>query len=189
MHKSFIRKLNGLLAIVLVLLLIVILLDNAAKAMFPVKYGEHVFKYSREYSIDPYLVFAVIKAESSFNPKAVSKKDARGLMQITGGTGSWVAQKLKIKAFTPERLYEPELNIRLGCWYIRWLTDQFEDNTDLVIAAYNGGHGKVNEWLRDKNYSSSGKSLEKIPFKETDKFLKRVKNNWHIYKKLYERRF
>lgn len=179
------KKAKYIVTLLAVLLIIIFVINNAAKLMFPVKYEEYVFKYSREHNIDPYLVFAIIKAESSFNPSAVSHKNARGLMQITEITGEWGAENLGIDKFTVNQLYNPEINIRIGCWYLNRLMKEFNNNIDLVITAYNGGSGNVNEWLQNKKYSNTGESLQKIPFSETDRFLKKVKNYYSIYKKLY----
>jgi soluble lytic murein transglycosylase len=60
-------------------------------------------------------------------------------------------------------------------------------NNDLVLAAYNGGIGNVQKWLKNSQYSSSGKALDKIPFKETENYVKRVNNYWKIYKNLYRK--
>ena len=180
------RKLRNVIALAFFLAAAVVAVNSAVKLMFPLKYKQYVYKYSAEHGIDPYLIFAIIKAESSFNPWATSVKDAKGLMQITEKTGIWGAQSLKIKNFSADSLYDPETNIRIGCWYISMLMKEFDNNTDLVIAAYNGGSGNVSGWLKDRNYSRSGNSLEKIPFKETDRFLKKVKNYYSIYKSLYK---
>lgn len=168
----------------LLLLVILMVVESAAKSMFPLKYRDIVFKYSTENGVDPYLVFSIIKAESSFNARATSGKKAKGLMQITDQTGHWAAEVLKIEDFKVEQLYDPETNILIGCWYLRRLKQEF-GNDDLVIAAYNGGSGNVSEWLDNREYSDTGRSLRKIPFRETEKYLKRVKNYYSIYKKLY----
>jgi len=167
---------------------IIFILDNAAMRLYPVKYSDIVQMYSQEYELDPLLVFAIIKVESNFAPDAVSPKNARGLMQIIEKTGNWGAQKLDIANYNSGMLFIPETNIRIGCWYLSTLYDEFGD-TDLVLAAYNGGSGNVSQWLGDSRYSVSGKSLDLIPFKETELYLKKVKNSYKIYKKLYENQF
>ncbi|MCX7748549.1 MAG: lytic transglycosylase domain-containing protein [Clostridia bacterium] len=155
------------------------------KMIYPLKYSEFVYKYAEKYDIDPFLVFAVIKAESGFDPGATSHKNAKGLMQITERTGKWAASKIKLKEFNVDKLYDIETNISIGCWYLNNLKKEFNGNIDLVIAAYNGGSGNVNKWLKDTNLSSSGEQLDRIPFKETDKYLKKVKRYCLMYKKLY----
>ncbi|NSW92289.1 MAG: lytic transglycosylase domain-containing protein [Firmicutes bacterium] len=170
---------------------IVLLIDNSTtilKRIYPLKFGEYVFKYSEINGIDPYLVFAIIKAESSFNPYAKSVKNARGLMQITEKTAMWGVESIKIENFSLDDLYDPETNIKIGCWYIRQLINEFNNNTDLVIAAYNGGSGNVKEWLNNRDYSKYGSSLDIIPFRETERFLKRVKSYYYVYTKLYSKK-
>lgn len=167
-------------------LCIIMILNNSGKVIYPLRYRENVLKYSARYNIDPYLVFAIIKAESNFNPKAVSRKSAKGLMQITDKTGAWGAEKTKIENFDTDDLYDPEININIGCWYLSNLMKEFNGNIDLVIAAYNGGSGNVNEWIKNSANNSDGNMLPKIPFKETREFQKKVKKFYHIYRQLYE---
>jgi len=185
LRKNFRRRIRTFIIFGVLLIAIVLIIENSTKVLFPVKYKEYVYKYSIQNKVDPYLVFAIIKAESSFNPRAISTKNARGLMQISEKTGNWGAQSLKIEQFSVDRLYDPDVNIRIGCWYLNSLMKEFDNNLDLVIAAYNGGSGNVSEWLKDRNLSGSGNSLDRIPFKETEIYLKRVKNYYSIYKTLY----
>jgi len=156
----------------------------AVRAVYPEKYSDYINQYSEKYNLDPYLVKAIIKAESNFKPYAVSHKNARGLMQISEITGAWAAEKLKIENYSEEMLFDAETNISFGCWYLSVLYTEFGD-TELVLAAYNAGSGNVSRWLKDKTLSSDGKRLDKIPFKETENYLSRVKNNYKMYKILY----
>lgn len=190
--KKFIRRLKVLIFIVIAFAAILFLLDGVGKKMFPMEYKELVIKYAKENELDPLLVFSVIKAESNFDPQATSHKNARGLMQIIDNTGIWAAEKMGIEEFRAEYLYDPEVNIKIGCWYLKSLKNEMyryngEMNNDLVLAAYNGGIGNVQKWLKDKEYSSSGKVLDKIPFRETDNYVRRVNNYRKIYKKLYQK--
>lgn len=171
------------------IIVVLFLFENGQKVLYPVKYKEYVLKYAAEYEVDPYLVFAMIKVESNFKPDAVSPKNARGLMQITDKTGKWGADTLKLESYGPGSLYDPATNIYIGCWYIKSLLKEFGDDTDLALAAYNGGSGNVREWLDDKSLSASGKSLDRIPFKETEGYVKKVKDCRTVYKKLYENGF
>lgn len=186
------QKINKRIRLIFIFLataiVIIFILDNAAMRLYPVKYHDIVKMYSEEYKLDPLLVFAIIKVESNFAPDAVSPKKARGLMQISEKTGNWGAQKLDIANYNSGMLYTPETNIQLGCWYLSTLYEEFGE-TDLVLAAYNGGSGNVSQWLGDSRYSASGKSLDLIPFRETELYLKKVKNSYKIYKKLYENQF
>lgn len=159
---------------------------NIVKTFFPLKYSENIIKYSKEYNLDPFLVAAVIKTESNFDEGAKSNKNAYGLMQITPDTAEWAAEKMNINSFKTEMLYNPDFNIRMGCWYLNNLKKEFNDNNELVLAAYNGGRGNVQKWLKSAEHSVDGKNLHYIPFKETDKYIKKVKVNYNIYKYLYK---
>ena len=157
-----------------------------AYLLYPLKYQQYINKYAEEYKIDPYLIAAMIKTESNFKVDANSHKDARGLMQITGDTGKWIAGEMKIENYDEKMLYDPETNIKMGCWYINNLRGEFGDNIHLILSAYNAGRGRVNSWLENKEYSLDGKRLDYIPYEETDKYVKKIEANYNIYKFLYE---
>jgi soluble lytic murein transglycosylase len=174
---------------VLVILLITLILQirSGIYRNYPIKYEEYVIKYSQQYGLDKYLVYAVIKAESNFREDVVSHKSANGLMQITDSTGSWIASQIGVKDFKAEMLYDPETNIMFGCWYLDNLRTEFND-VNLVLAAYNAGRGNVKKWLESDEHSKDGKNLYYIPYKETDKYLKKVTTNYNVYKMLYEKK-
>jgi soluble lytic murein transglycosylase len=156
------------------------------KIIYPLRYQNTITKYAEEYTIDAPLIAAVIKTESNFYTFAESRKGARGLMQVTPATGKWIAEKLKIDNYNDNMLYDPEINIKFGCWYIQHLCKYFNNDYKLVLAAYNGGMGNVDKWLKDNRLSYNGTTLDIIPFKETSEFVERVKKNYKVYKKLYE---
>ncbi|MBD7912191.1 MULTISPECIES: lytic transglycosylase domain-containing protein [Clostridium] len=155
------------------------------ECIFPFRHKEAIIKYSKENDLDPYFVVAVIMAESRFEKDAKSHKNALGLMQITEGTGKWIAEEMELTDYSPDKLYNEEYNIKMGCWYLNNLREEFGE-MDLYIAAYNAGRGRVNEWLLNKNYSSDGKTLNYIPYKETKKYVDKVKTYYRIYKMMYE---
>ena len=160
-------------------------IETFYKNRYPLVYKETVEKYCDLYGVDEYLVQAVIRAESFFNEKAVSKKGAIGLMQIMPETGSWVAKKLNLENFTSEDLFDPEKNIMIGVWYISFLSDKFKGNLDNVIAAYNAGPNNVSKWLSTEDTSSDGENLIDIPFGETKKYSEKVKLAYDMYLKIY----
>ncbi|MFS8501725.1 MAG: lytic transglycosylase domain-containing protein [Caldicoprobacter sp.] len=155
------------------------------RRMYPLKYEALILEYANEYGLDPYLVCAVIWVESKFNEVATSHKGARGLMQVIPSTGQWAAQKLGIEGYTDDSLYDPAVNIRIGCWYLNRLRHHFKGNMGLALAAYNGGSGNVERWLQDPRYSKDGEELDNIPFRETRDFVDRVWKAYHKYKQLY----
>jgi soluble lytic murein transglycosylase len=183
-------------SIFLVLLAVVLVggIITMAKNIYPVKYKDSVIKYSTQYEIDPYLVLSVIKAESNFRSTVISPKNAMGLMQITEDTGKWAADKMKIEGFKTNDLYDPDTNIRIGCWYLNYLENQFKNYTDVtedekkeyVLASYNGGRSNVLKWIKNTEKDGKGMFRENITFKETKQYLKRVEGNYEIYKILYK---
>lgn len=156
---------------------------------YPLGYQNLIKKHSEEFDVDPYLVAAIINVESKYDIKAVSNKDARGLMQITPATGEWAAEILEIEDYSVDTLHDPEMNIRIGTWYLSILCEEFDNNLQLVLAAYNAGSGNVSKWLMNENYSDDGNSLKHIPFNETKKYIERVNKNQKIYRILYKDKF
>lgn len=182
--KVMLKKMIVIFIIVIFTVLIVPYF--AYTKVYPYKYKEYVNKYSMENNLDPLLVLALIKAESNFKEKALSHKDAYGLMQITESTGKWASREMKIDDFEVNMLYNPEFNISMGTWYLNFLIKEFK-NTELALASYNGGMGNVKKWLNNKEYSKDGKTLHYIPFPETDKYVKRIRVNYNLYVFLYRK--
>ena len=156
------------------------------KADYPLDYEDLIVKYANEYELDPYFVAAVIKTESGFRPDAESSAGAIGLMQIMPETGQWAAEKIGMENFTNDMLLDPETNIRLGCWYLSFLKERFNGDLPIMMAAYNAGHNKVQQWLENPEYSSDGKQLTNIPYEETDNYVKKVTKAYEKYKEYYE---
>lgn len=154
------------------------------KYLYPLNYEGSIVKYAREYNVDPYLVASVIKVESNFSPEVVSSKGAVGLMQLMPTTAQWVAEKIAMEGVTPEHLKNPDLNIRIGTWYLSSLMKEFHGDLTLVLAAYNGGRGNVAQWL--KSGELDGTREEQIPFPETRNFVTKVKKSYKWYRKLYK---
>ena len=179
-----------LFLVILAILLIVVLKYKALIGYFyPMKYSNLIIKYSTEYKLDPYLIYAIINVESHYNPNAKSPKDAQGLMQITPPTGKWAAEKLNIKNFNQDMLCDPDINIKIGCWFldnIRHEFHEFDSEVVIMLASYNGGSSNVKKWLKDKKYSPTGMTLDEIPFSETKQYVDKVLLNYKIYKWLYK---
>jgi soluble lytic murein transglycosylase len=152
--------------------------------IYPLRYEDSIVRYSDEHGVDPYLVTSVIKVESNFSPKVVSKQGAVGLMQLMPKTALWAAEKMGIKNIKVEDLQNPDLNIRIGTWYLSSLLDEFNNDVTLALAAYNGGRGNVAEWIEKGRLEQ--KKEEGIPFPETRNFVARVKKSYKWYKRLYK---
>ena len=180
------KMVKVILKIIVTVIIISIVIGLVISTVFPIAYKDFINKYSQEFDVDPFLVAAIINVESKYNKTAISSKDARGLMQIGKTTGDWGATSIGIKDYTQDKLFEPEINIRVGTWYIKQLSKEFNGELQLILAAYNAGSGNVNKWLKDDDYSNNGKELISIPFKETDEYIEKVYFNYKIYKFLYE---
>ena len=186
MAKSRRFKYTRLFIAVLLIYAAVLNIPNLLKLIYPLEHKEKIIKYGQIHKIDPPLLAALIKTESNFEAYAESSKGAKGLMQITPSTGQWIAQTIGLEGFEESMLFDPEVNIMLGSWYIEHLAEYYNGSFELVFAAYNGGRGNVDKWLKDKSLSSDGRILNEIPFPETENFVKKLKKNYYIYQHIYK---
>ena len=161
------------------ILFLLIFVWGAINLFFPRTHLAIIKEYSTKYNVEPTLILAIIHTESKFKATAISNKGARGLMQISKSTADWAAKEIGLKNYSYEQIFEPQINIQIGCWYIEKLFKQFDSFT-LAVCAYNAGSGNVTKWLQ--KYSTDGKKLSYIPFKETRNYLKKVVR----YKKIYD---
>ena len=158
--------------------------------MFPLRYAKEVDRYTAEYGIDPFLVMAMIKVESSFNPHARSPKGALGLLQVMPATAAEVAERTGLADFEPESdLLEPETNLRLGIRYLHDLRQEFGDRPAVVLAAYNAGRGTVRRWLAEGVWSGEAEELDRIPYAETRRYVSRVLSTLSWYTRVYRGRW
>ncbi len=156
---------------------------------YPVAYTELISQYANEYELDPFLVQSIMRCESSNDPNAVSDAGAIGLMQIMPDTGTWIAHKLDLDSvYTQDMLKDPEKNIEFGCWYLHFLSGRFHKNEMQMIAAYNAGHGSVEDWLNDPRFSQNGE-LTTIPFEQTARYYEKVTAAYENYTTLYPKLF
>lgn len=152
---------------ILFLIAIIIIIAGVLYLYFPLKYYNVVFMKSSKYGIDPFLVMAVIKAESNFDPNAISKVGAIGLMQLMPQTAEYIAKKI---GYIDYQISNPQINIEMGCWYLANLMSNYKGDVDNVLAAYNGG-----------NYSKDT-LMKNLSIK---KYVEKVKKYWMAYKFLY----
>lgn len=155
------------------------------RMVYPFPYREVVERWALEYRVDPRLVVAVARVESGFRPTARSSRNARGLMQVMPETGAWVAERLGMGSIGADDLYDPELNLRLGTWYLAYQVQMFNGDLALALAAYNGGSANVRRWLEEERWSGSVDDLSQIPFPETRAYVMRVLAVYERYRLLY----
>ena len=148
---------------------------------YPLRYSEFVRVHAQRHSLDPALLAAVIYQESKFHAGAKSSSGAIGLMQLTPATARGIAIRTHGSAFQTKDLYDPEINIRYGSWYLDNLFRKY-GSEQLVLAAYNAGQGNVDRWR------SNGQPIQ---FSETKAYVARVEDLKRIYRdawrsKLYQ---
>jgi soluble lytic murein transglycosylase len=142
---------------------------------YPLGYEQIVRGHARHYRLDPALLAAVIYQESKFRPSARSRSGAIGLMQLQPATAEGIAVRTGGTRFRVDDLYEPEINVRYGAWYLRHLLDRYGDERT-ALAAYNAGQENVDTWRRE------GKG---IAFAETRAYVARVEKLKRIYRDAY----
>jgi soluble lytic murein transglycosylase len=142
---------------------------------YPLHYQQIVRGHARNYDLDPALVAAVIYQESKFRADAKSSSGAIGLMQLRPETAEGIAIRTGGTRFQVSDLYNPEINVRYGSWYLRHLLDKYGDEKD-ALAAYNAGQRNVDEWRVE------GKGIQ---FPETRAYVDRVEHLKHVYARAY----
>jgi len=144
-------------------------------------YHELIKKYAVEYGISPSFLSAIIKCESSFDARAVSRVNARGLMQIMPDTGTWLASRLNLKNYQPDALFDPETNIRFGAFYLSYLSDMFAGSPVMVASAYHAGANNVKHWALNRAEDRKTITLDLIPMDDTRSYVRKVMDAYAIY--------
>ncbi len=136
-----------------------------------------VERHARTHGLDPDLVRAVIHAESGGRPGAVSPAGAVGLMQIMPGTAAAVAEKLGLPSPSRRDLFDPDVNIRIGTFYLAQMREDFGDD-HLALGAYNAGPANVRRWRKKHPGAPGPEVIRRAGFAETRHFVKRVMAEW-----------
>lgn len=182
------KKKWKLYIILIVIIIMIILGIHAARTfVYPLEYKEQIIKYSQNNNLDPYLILAIINTESKFNKDAVSNMKAKGLMQITKPTAEEInTMTHSTEQINDETIYDVDVNLEIGCYYLASLIERYNGNYYLAICAYNAGIGNVNKWLEQNIISSTLDTTDVVlPFEETTNYLKKVIKAYKMYKKLY----
>ena len=154
---------------------------------YPLGWWSIVKDEAKRNNIDPYLIAGLIRQETVFNPKAVSRANAIGLMQLLPSTGRSVAKRYSLGggAISTADLFNPVLNVQLGTAYVAELMQNF-GRFEYVAAAYNGGPGRVSRWLRELPSGNIEEWVDSIPLSETRAYVQGVYRNARQYKRLYD---
>jgi soluble lytic murein transglycosylase len=155
------------------------------EALFPLPYRNDLVRSAGATELDPHMLAGLVRQESEFNPKALSRANAYGLTQIVPGTGRQLAREAGIKQFSAGMLYQPATNLKLGSRYIRSLLNQWDGKWEETLASYNAGKSRVIEWLKWGNFREPAEFVETIPFTETREYVQSVMRNAAVYRRVY----
>ena len=154
------------------------------KEVFPAGWGDIVGEQASAFNLDPLLMLAVIRQESSFDPRAQSGAQARGLTQIVPSTARTIAARLGNDDFGLSDLFKPAVSVQFGSWFLSSLVGQYHGRVFPTLAAYDAGSGNVARWIA--RYGDDPDLLvEEIPFAETQTYLRIVYDNYYHYRALY----
>jgi soluble lytic murein transglycosylase len=157
---------------------------EAWEIFFPLSNWDVIKQEARRYAIDPYIAAGLIRQESVFNPNAISRVGARGLMQLMPSTGQLIAKREGTGSISAGDLYNPSLNIKLGMNYLAQLIGQF-GKIEYAAAAYNAGPGRARQWIAEHGSLDMDEWVENIPFSETRGYVQSVMRNAANYRRLY----
>lgn len=149
--------------------------------LYPRRYQSLVRRYARAQGLDSNVVMGLIRQESAFNPRATSRANARGLMQVLPRTVSRSRSRRRTAA---RRLYDPSYNLRFGCAYLRGRLKSFDGKIEQALAAYHAGPTRVRQWVEGREFSEPAEFLESIPIPATRAYVERVLRDAAIYRHL-----
>jgi soluble lytic murein transglycosylase len=180
-----------MIALILLLVFVIVAIPLFNMMIYPLKYEEYIFNSAIETNADPFLVMAIIRVETKFQPKRESHVGAQGLMQIMPDTADFIIKNGNFSPALKDYVYDPAINIQLGSWYIAYLTERYKGNKVAVMAAYNAGHGRVDKWLEQGVWDGTRQNVTQIPenFGETRHYVTRVSYYYEKYKQLYQGEF
>ncbi len=182
------NKIKLALLVLLLSTISVIIIYNSVslvlQTVYPRGFSDIVEENAEIYDLDVALLYALIETESGFDKDAVSSVGAKGLTQITPETFQWLQTKTG-ESYEEDALFQPEVSIKYGAFFLRFLLDEFGD-TKTALAAYHAGRGRVNEWLSDSEYSSDGEKLDVIPYDDTSLYTKKVMKVRERYCNIYD---
>jgi soluble lytic murein transglycosylase len=156
--------------------------------LLPRPYWQDLSSHSARNGLDPYLVASLIRQESEFNPGAVSRANACGLMQVLPSVGKSLARRQGIKGFKPSELLNPSINVQLGTVYLRQTIERFGGQLEYALAAYNAGDVPVRQWISENNYKDIAEFVESIPYTETREYVQAILRNRQVYRAFYSQR-
>ena len=180
--NPMLKTIKSIVIFAVIVIILIVGFNFAVDKLFPTEYDQYVEKYAMMYDVDEDLIYAVIKTESNFDPKAVSGANAKGLMQIQEDTFKWVQTKMGVEGYmyNYEQIFEPEVNIKYGTYLLSMLLEMYDEDKKTALCAYNAGVGQVSDWLLTAS-SSDGKKLISIPSASVEAYVNKVERYESIY--------
>lgn len=154
------------------------------RILYPIGFEDTLAAKASEEQLDPALVAALVCQESTFDPGAVSRAGARGLMQIMGPTGRLLARDLGVR-YRRAALHDPATSLDFGTRYLRQMLDRFDGHVERALAAYNAGPHRVVAWTAGRPDLSAEEFVETIPFTETRFYVMTILAGREQYRRLY----
>jgi soluble lytic murein transglycosylase len=153
--------------------------------VFPRPYWGDLEANAKANGLDPFLVASLIRQESEFNPVAVSRANAYGLMQLLPSTAKSIARKQGDRHFATSDLLNPIINLRLGTIDLRKSIDRYNGQVEYALAAYNAGDAPIHQWISTNNYKDIAEWVESIPYTETREYVQGILRNREVYRAVY----
>ncbi len=184
-RRRRLRLLIPLAGVVVLAVLVYVLVDQrvvvpgVTARLYPIHYRDGIERVAEQYQVDPYLVAAVVRTESGYDPEAVSRVGAVGLMQLMPATAEWIVQLDRWKGRLDPELTDPDDNLELGTCYLAYLLERFGEDRRAAVAAYNAGQGTVLQWLAAAD--GARLALDDVLFPETRAFVERVEEFVELY--------
>jgi soluble lytic murein transglycosylase len=154
------------------------------RLLFPRAHRFIVETEALRYDLDPLLITAIIREESSFDPGAISSRGALGLMQIMPETGAWIGTRLGVD-FAPADLFDPAVNIHFGVWYLGSLLQEYRGDLTRALVAYNAGGNRVRDWIERGAWDGTLADMGRVPYAETRGYVIKIMRSYKIYGFLY----
>jgi soluble lytic murein transglycosylase len=151
---------------------------------YPAPYREAMQENLLKHGLEEAWVYGLMRQESRFAIQVSSDAGAAGLMQIMPATARWVARQIGMKGYRKGLIHQLDVNIKLGTYYMKTVSHQFENNPVLASAAYNAGPNRARQWRGTKPLEGAI-YVENIPFDETRDYVKKVMSNTIYYSKLF----
>jgi len=185
-------------ALIFILIIWFLNADFIGRWIYPIHYKDEILLSAQRYELDPFWITAIIRVESNYRPRTTSSEGAKGVMQLMPDTARWIAESsTDFSESSPDILYIPTINIRMGSWYIRYLHHYFggyfedhkinddRDRLAVIAASYNAGQGVVQAWLTSGRWDGKLSTSRSIPYDETRHYVQRVDYYYKKYKNLY----